>query len=214
MSTSRCGKICIKPPKCLRKERRQNYYSRFSIVAATGAICTKLIVLRSEVCSDWPAIQCVVISRIPQAWEEMLRDLPYCDTKRIKPITNEAFVKSSGDIITDYNESWLILSFYMVNITMSAFVIRETTNNKRYSSLLKTRVWIASSRNVFTDCESEASDYKLLIFIDIHFIMISRKRPRYELSFLHYDLYHQNSLRSYWLRFYVEYNLKMIYRYY
>ncbi len=30
-------------------------------------ICTKLIVLRSEVCSDWPAIQCVVIGRIAQA---------------------------------------------------------------------------------------------------------------------------------------------------
>ncbi len=28
---------------------------------------TKLIVLRSEVCSDWPAIQCAVIGRIPQA---------------------------------------------------------------------------------------------------------------------------------------------------
>ncbi len=28
---------------------------------------TKLIVLRSEACSDWPAIQCVVIGRIPRA---------------------------------------------------------------------------------------------------------------------------------------------------
>ncbi len=42
---------------------------------------------------------------------EMLRPLPYCDavsqhdeTKTIKPITNEAFVASSGDIITDYND--------------------------------------------------------------------------------------------------------------
>ncbi len=25
--------------------------------------------LRSKVCSDWPAIQCVVIGRIPQAWD-------------------------------------------------------------------------------------------------------------------------------------------------
>ncbi len=32
-------------------------------------IFTKLIVLRSEVCSDWPAIWCVVIGRIPQAWD-------------------------------------------------------------------------------------------------------------------------------------------------
>ncbi len=41
---------------------------------------------------------------------EMLRPLPYCDavsrhndTKTIKPVINEAFVASSGDIITDYN---------------------------------------------------------------------------------------------------------------
>ncbi len=41
----------------------------------------------------------------------MLRPSPYCDgvsqcdeTKTIKPITNEAFVASSGDIITDYND--------------------------------------------------------------------------------------------------------------
>ncbi len=31
-----------------------------------ASIFTKLIVLRSEVCSDWPAIQCVVIGQIPK----------------------------------------------------------------------------------------------------------------------------------------------------
>ncbi len=41
---------------------------------------------------------------------------------------------------------------------MSAFVIRETTNNKHYSTQLKTRLWLVSSRNVLTGCESEASD--------------------------------------------------------
>ncbi len=35
-STSLCGKICITPPKCLRKERRRNFYSRCSIVAAAA----------------------------------------------------------------------------------------------------------------------------------------------------------------------------------
>ncbi len=42
----------------------------------------------------------------------MLHPLPYCDavsrrddTKTIKPIINEAFVASSGDIITDYRRS-------------------------------------------------------------------------------------------------------------
>ncbi len=45
-----------------------------------------------------------------------------------------------------------------VNITMSALVIEETANNKHYYTMLKTRVWIVSSRNVLKGCESEASD--------------------------------------------------------
>ncbi len=80
---------------------------------------------------------------------EMLRPSPYCDgvsqqdeTKTIKPIINVAFVAFNGDIIN----------------TMSAFLIGETTNNKHYSTLLKTHVWIVSSRNILTGCESEASD--------------------------------------------------------
>ncbi len=56
--------------------------------------------------------------------------------------------------ITDYNDLYCLL-----NITMSAFVIRETTNNKHYSTLLKTHIWIVSSRNIFTGSESEAPDY-------------------------------------------------------
>ncbi len=82
----------------------------------------------------------------------MLRTLvPYCDavsqqddTKTIKPIINEAFVASSGDIITDYNDLYCLFTRRVascrVNITMSAFVIGEKTNNKHYSTLLKTRV--------------------------------------------------------------------------
>ncbi len=46
--------------------------------------------------------------------------------------------------------------------TMSAFVIIDTPK-KHYSTLLKTRVWIVSSKffkywNVLTGCESEAPD--------------------------------------------------------
>ncbi len=36
---------------------------------------TKLIVLRSEVCSDWPAIQSIVIGRIPQACDRNVMSL-------------------------------------------------------------------------------------------------------------------------------------------
>ncbi len=84
------------------------------------------------------------------------------DTKTTKPIINKAFVASSGDIITDYNDLYCLFTHRVasrrVNITMSAFVIRETTNNKRHSTLLKTHVWIVRSRNLLTGCESEVSD--------------------------------------------------------
>ncbi len=36
MSTSRCGKICITPPKCLCKERGSNFYSRIVVAAASA----------------------------------------------------------------------------------------------------------------------------------------------------------------------------------
>ncbi len=71
----------------------------------------------------------------------MLRPSPYCDavsrcdeTKTIKPITNEAFVASSGDIITDYNDLDCLFTHRvasrLVNITMSAFVIGEKTKQQ------------------------------------------------------------------------------------
>ncbi len=83
----------------------------------------------------------------------MLRPSPYWDavswrddTEKIKPSINEAFVASSEDIITDYNDLYCHVASRRVNITMSAFVIGETTNNKCYSTLLKTRVWIVSGK--------------------------------------------------------------------
>ncbi len=85
----------------------------------------------------------------------MLRPSPYCDavarrddTKTIKPILNKAFsgdivVASSGDIITHYNGLYCHFTHrvasHCLNMTMSAFVIGETTN-KRYSALLKSHV--------------------------------------------------------------------------
>ncbi len=79
----------------------------------------------------------------------MLCPSPYCDavsrrddTITIKPIINETFVASSGDIITDYNDFNCLFTQRVasccVNITMFAFVIGETTNNKHYSTQLKT----------------------------------------------------------------------------
>ncbi len=72
----------------------------------------------------------------------MLRPLPYCDgfsrrdeTKTIKPITNEAFVASSGDIITDYNDLDCLfmrrVASRCVNITVTQFVEREEGDGNR-----------------------------------------------------------------------------------
>ncbi len=87
-------------------------------------------------------------------------------TKKIKPIINEAFVASSGTI-ADYNDLYCLFMHHIasrrVNITTSAFVIGETTNNKHYSTLLKTRFLIVRCKffkqeNALTGCESEAPD--------------------------------------------------------
>ncbi len=73
--------------------------------------------------SFWEA-RCALIGQLSSAlWlaeylkrvTEILHPLPYCDavsrrdeTKTIKPIINEAFVASSGDIITDYNDLYCL----------------------------------------------------------------------------------------------------------
>ncbi len=86
----------------------------------------------------------------------MLIPLPYCDavsqcddTKTIKPIINEAFVASSGDTITDYNDLYCLFTCRVasrhVNITMSAFVIRETTSTTLHSSKLAFESSVANS---------------------------------------------------------------------
>ncbi len=87
----------------------------------------------------------VVIGRILQAWDGSVTSLtvlwwPFL-TKTIKLIRNEAFVASSGDIITDNNDLYCLFSRCVasrrVKITMSAFVIGQTTNNKHYFRQLK-----------------------------------------------------------------------------
>ncbi len=131
----------------------------------------KLTILRSEVFSDWPAIQCIVISRIPQVCDGNITPLTmlWCSVQarrdeKNKPTINEAFVTFSEDIITDYDSYSLFLCCVAPrkHNTMTAYVIVETPN-KHYSTLLKTRVWIVSNKffkygNVLTGCESEAPD--------------------------------------------------------
>ncbi len=100
-------------------------------------IFTKLIVLRCEVCSDWPAISALWLAEYLKHGIEMLHPLPYCDdvsrhdeTKTMKPIISEAFVTSTGD---NYWLYWLILSFYALCVSRLVnqhVCIEETTNNK------------------------------------------------------------------------------------
>ncbi len=89
----------------------------------------------------------------------MLRPSLYCDavsmlneTKTINPIINEAFVASSGDIITDYNDLYCLFTCRVasrrINITMSAFVIGETTSTTLHSSKLTFESSVASSLNM------------------------------------------------------------------
>ncbi len=110
----------------------------------------------------------------------MLRPLPYCDavyrrheTKTIKPIINEAFVASSGDIITDYNDLYCLftrVASRCVNITMSAFVIGETTNNLRYSTLWSTSVANSLNKKMYLQAVSQKHQTVLVTLELPHFI--------------------------------------------
>ncbi len=112
-----------------------------------ASLLTKLIVLRTEAFSDWPAIWCVGIGRIPHACDGNVNET---ENKTIKPIINETFVASRGNINTYNNDvCWFFMHCVApcrVNITMSAFVIGEKTNYKHYSTLLKTHIWIVSRK--------------------------------------------------------------------
>ncbi len=72
---------------------------------------------------------------------EMLRPLPYCDavsrdeTNTIKPTINEAFVAFCEDIITDYNDSYVIYATPRKHNTTSAFVKLQTSATLHSSKL-------------------------------------------------------------------------------
>ncbi len=85
---------------------------------------------------------------------EMLRPAPYCDafpgeTKTIKPIINLAFVASSGDIITDYDD------LYTVFLNMSVLVIIETQTAS--ATLHGTKLTSESSSETYRSSDSSCS---------------------------------------------------------
>ncbi len=103
----------------------------------------------------------------------MLRPLPYCDavsrhndTKTIKLITNEAFVASNGDIITDYID--------LYGLTMSALrsEIQQTTSPPLHCSKLTFESSVANSLNKKTYLHS-VSQKRQTVFAKLelpHFI--------------------------------------------
>ncbi len=55
-----------------------------SLSDVVKSIFTKFIVLKSEVCSDWPAIKCVVIGRMPRACDRNVTPLTvFGNTQRL-----------------------------------------------------------------------------------------------------------------------------------
>ncbi len=141
--------------------------------------------------SLWEA-RCALIGQLSSAlWlaeylkhvTEMLRPLPYfdavppCDnTKKIKPIINEVFVASDGDIITYYNGVYCLFTRRVasrrVNITMSAFVIGETTNSTLHCSKLAFQSSVANSlnKNMYFQAEIQKSQTILAKLELRHFI--------------------------------------------
>ncbi len=112
----------------------------------------------------------------------MLRPSPYCDgvsrrdeTKTIKPVKNKAFVASSGDIITDYNDLYCLFTRHValchVNITMSAFVIGEKTSTTLHSSKLTFESSVAKSLNIETYLQAVSQKHQTVLELELpHFI--------------------------------------------
>ncbi len=118
--------------------------------------------------SFWEA-RCALIGQLSSAlWlakylkreTEMLRPSLYCDavsrrdeTKTIKSIINEAFVASSGDIITDYNDlDCLFTTLPCLHLWSEK---QQTTSTTLHCSKL---AFESSVAETFTGGESEASD--------------------------------------------------------
>ncbi len=72
---------------------------------------------------------------------EMLRPLPYCDdvsrrdNTKTKSIINEAFVASSGDIITDYNDLYCLFTHRIAPRKHYHVCICDRRNDKQQALL-------------------------------------------------------------------------------
>ncbi len=146
-----CNAMCL----CgLRLKKHIILHILYMIVAPpfwNASIFTKLIVLRSEVYADWPAIQCVVIGRIPQACDGNVTPLTimWCRVPARWHKNYKTHYKRGICSIQwghNYWLEWLILSFYAlrcilhcVNITPCLHLWsekRQTTSTTLHCSKL------------------------------------------------------------------------------
>ncbi len=101
---------------------------------------------------DWPNTSSV--------WRKCYALHCFDETKTIKPIINEAFVASSGDIITDYNDLYCLFTLKHYHVCIcdrrndKQQALLYTAQNSRLNSQWQKNV----IRKVLTGCESEASD--------------------------------------------------------
>ncbi len=92
MSTSRCGKIFKTPPKFICNERRWNFYSRYSIVAAASAMSWRrcLSLWQSSASDSQPASMFYYLPLTIQTW--VLSCVGQCLLFVVSSITNADMV--------------------------------------------------------------------------------------------------------------------------
>ncbi len=89
------------------------------------------------------------------------------ETKTIKPVINDSFVTSSGDILTDYNDSYCLF-------TMSAFVIGGTTSTTLHFSKL---TFESSVTETYLQAVSQKHQTVLVSLELLHFIETVFEQP-------------------------------------
>ncbi len=110
------------------------------------------------------------------------------DTKTIKPIINKAFVASSGDIITDYNDLYCLVTHKHYHVCICDRRKRQTTSTTLHCSKLAFESSVANSLNMKTYLQAVSQKRQtVLAKLELsHFI---------ETAFVHSTAQHSNHCR-------------------
>ncbi len=126
----------------------------------------------------------------------MLRLLPCCDsvsrrddTKTIKPIINEAFVASSGDIITDYNDLYCFYTSRCIALRKHYHVCICDWRNDKQQALLAFESSVANSLNKKTYLQAVSQKRQTVLaklelphFIKTAFVHSWQATPRFRIQ--------------------------------